>query len=173
MPAVAFGTDVVLPGPAMVGLIGAIAALGESGLEGYAIVGGVAVAARLGGAHRVTNDVDTVVDEVAHPDAVEALLALPSAEADPTGRHRVRVGGTKVEFIGVGPVDDNSFDGMTRIADAVRRCPYMGARHGNLADIGRRSRPEHSLHEPVRDSRRPRGHEAACHPGPPSDQSTR
>jgi len=99
----------------MVSLVGAIAAMGQSGLDGYVIVGGVAVAARLGRAHRATTDVDTVVDEVARPDAIEALLALPSAEPDPTGRHRVRVAGTKVEIIGVGPVDDHSFDGMTEL----------------------------------------------------------
>ena len=109
----ASGSEVVLRGPAMVGLIRAVAALAQSGLEDYVIVGGVAVAARLGQAHRGTTDVDTVIDEVAHPDAIEALLALPDAQADPTGSHRVRIGGTKVEMIGVGPVDDSTFDGLT------------------------------------------------------------
>jgi hypothetical protein len=112
---VASGSDVVLEGPALVGLIRAVAGLGQSGLDGYVIVGGVAAAARLGQAHRVTTDVDTVVDEVAHPDAIEALLALADAQPDPTGAHRVQLGGTKVEIIGVGPVDDNSFDGMTEL----------------------------------------------------------
>ena len=109
----ASGSDVVLQGPAMVGLIRAVAALGQSGLDGYVVVGGVAVAARLGQAHRGTTDVDAVIDEDAHPDAIEALLALSDAQPDPTGAHRVRVAGTKVELIGVGPVDDRSFDGMT------------------------------------------------------------
>src|SRR5580658_4413478 len=68
----ASGTDVVLPGPAMVGLTRAVAALGELGLDGYVIVGGIAVTARLGQAHRATADVDTVIDEVAIPDAIEA-----------------------------------------------------------------------------------------------------
>jgi len=99
----------------MAGLIRAVGALGESGLEGYVIVGGVAVAARLGQAHRATTDVDTVIDEVAHPDAVETLLALPDAQPDPTGSHRVRIGGTKVGIIGVGPVDDNALDGLTEL----------------------------------------------------------
>jgi hypothetical protein len=99
----------------MAGLIHAVAALGESGLEGYVIVGGVAVAARLGQAHRGTTDVDTVIDEVAHPGAIETLLALPDARPDPTGSHRVRIGGTKVEIIGVGPVEDNAFDGLTEL----------------------------------------------------------
>jgi len=111
----ASGSDVWLEGPAMIGLIRAVAALGESGLEGYVIVGGVAVTARLGEAHRATTDVDTVIDEVAHPNAVEALLAHPDAKPDPTAAHGVQVGGTKVEIIGVGPVDDDSYHGMTEL----------------------------------------------------------
>ncbi len=99
----------------MVSLIRAVAALTQSGLTGFVIVGGVAVAARLGQAHRGTTDVDTVVDEMAHPDAIETLLALPDAQADPSGAHRVRIGGTKVEMIGVGPVDDSTFDGLTEM----------------------------------------------------------
>ena len=109
------GSDVVLQGPVMAGLIRAVAALNESGLEGFVIVGGVAVAARLGQAHRATTDVDTVSDEVAHPDAIETLLALPDAQPDPTGSHRVLIGGTKVEIIGVGPVEDNALDGLTEL----------------------------------------------------------
>lgn len=37
---------------------------------------------------------------------MEALLRLPDTTADPTGAHRVLVHGTKVEILGVGPVDD-------------------------------------------------------------------
>jgi hypothetical protein len=110
---VASGTEVALPGAAMVGLVRAVGALGEINLDGYVIVGGVAVASRLGQAHRATTDVDTVVDEVANPEVIEALLALPGAQPDPTGSHRVLVSGTKVEIIGVGPVDAGSFEGMT------------------------------------------------------------
>lgn len=109
------GSEVVLQGPVMAGLIRAVVALAESGLEGFVIVGGVAVAARLGQAHRGTTDVDTVIDEVAHPGAIETLLALPDARPDPTGSHRVRIGGTKVEIIGVGPVDDDALDGLTEL----------------------------------------------------------
>ena len=76
---------------------------------------GVAVAARLGQAHRATTDVDTVIDEVAHPDAIETLLALPDAQPDPTGSHRVRISGTKVEIIGVGPVSENALEGLTEM----------------------------------------------------------
>lgn len=109
----ASGADVVLQGPAMVGLVRAVDTLSRSGLDDFVIVGGVAVAARLGQAHRATTDVDTVIDEVAHPDAIEVLLALPGATEDPTGAHRVRLDGTKVEMIGVGPLDDDSFDNLT------------------------------------------------------------
>jgi hypothetical protein len=69
----ASGSQVVLQGPAMAGLIRAVAALNQNGLEDFVIVGGVAVAARLGEAHRATTNVDTVIDEVAHPDAIQAI----------------------------------------------------------------------------------------------------
>ena len=96
----------------MVGLVRAVAALGDAHLARYAVVGGLAVAVRLGQAHRATADVDTVVDESTPPDAVTALLALPGAERDPTGGHRVRVHGTKVEILGVGPLDERNLDGL-------------------------------------------------------------
>lgn len=70
------GSDVViLPGSGMTGLIRAVGALGESGLQRYCVIGGVAVTIRLGNAHRATADVDTVVDDTTPPDAVSALLA--------------------------------------------------------------------------------------------------
>lgn len=107
------GSDlVVLSGPAMVGLVRAVASLDEAGLGRHAVIGGVAVNARLGQAHRATADVDTVVDETTPPDAVEALLALPGAQPDPTGRHRVRIHGTKVEVIGVGPIHEGDLNGI-------------------------------------------------------------
>jgi hypothetical protein len=96
----------------MVPLVHAVAQLGIAGLDRYAVVGGVAVTARLGQAHRATGDVDTVVDETRPPDAVEALLALPDAERDPSGEHRVLVGGTKIEILGVGPIGDDDLDGI-------------------------------------------------------------
>jgi len=96
----------------MVGLIRAVAALGDARLARYTVVGGVAVSVRLGQAHRATADVDTVFDETTSPDPVTALLALPGAERDPTGGHRVQVQGTKVEFLGVGPLDEHDLDGL-------------------------------------------------------------
>ena len=109
----ASGSEVVLPGSAIVGLVRAIAALEEINLNGYVIVGGVAVNTRLGQAHRATTDVDTVVNEMSNVGVIEALLTHPDAEPDPTGSQRVIVAGTKVEIIGIGHVDDASFEGMT------------------------------------------------------------
>jgi len=96
----------------MVPLVRAVAALGDAGVGRYAVVGGVAVAARLNRAHRATADVDTVVDETTPPDAIEALLALPGTARDLSADHRVLVGGTKVEFLGVGPLNESDLDGI-------------------------------------------------------------
>lgn len=107
------GADtVVLAGPAMVGLVRAVAALGNAGLARHAVVGGVAVTARLGQAHRATADVDTVVDDTTPPDAVEAVLALPGSTPDPGQPHRVWVDGTKIEFLRVEPVTAGDLEGV-------------------------------------------------------------
>ena len=74
---------VVLAGESIGGLVRAIAQMSSADLGPYAIVGGVAVAARLGQAHRVTRDVDTVVDQDHLPTAIAVLRALPTATADP------------------------------------------------------------------------------------------
>ncbi|HVM63764.1 MAG TPA: hypothetical protein VMU14_02805, partial [Acidimicrobiales bacterium] len=103
---------VELHGEAMVALVRAVDALAHAGLGRYAIVGGVAVTARLGQAHRATADLDTVVDETMPPDAVEALLRLPSASPDPSAGHRVLVDGTKIEILSVGPVEDQDLRGI-------------------------------------------------------------
>lgn len=96
----------------MAGLVRAIAALGAAGLGRYAVVGGIAVTARLGQAHRATADVDAVVDETTPPDAVEAVLALPNSERDTGGEHRVWVQGTRVEFLPVEPIVASDLDGV-------------------------------------------------------------
>lgn len=106
------GDLVILPGDAMLPLVRAVAALADAGLGRYTVVGGVAVAARLNQAHRATADVDTVVDETTPPDAVEALLALPDTARDPSADHRVLVAGTKVEFLGVGPLSGADLEGI-------------------------------------------------------------
>lgn len=96
-------SPVQLPGPAMHALVRAVATMSEADLGRWAVIGGVAVAARLGQAHRVTADVDTVVDQDRLPAAIAVLKALPSATADPAGGpHRLLLEGTKVEVIEVG-----------------------------------------------------------------------
>ena len=90
----------------MVGLVRAVAAMETANLGRHAVVGGLAVCARLNQAHRATADVDTVVDETMPPDAVSALLLLDDTRPDPTANHRVYINGTKVEILGVGPIGE-------------------------------------------------------------------
>jgi hypothetical protein len=79
----------------------------------YALVGGIAVAARLGGAHRATTDIDAVVEDSPRgPSAVEALLALSDTAPDPDARTRIMVGGTKVELLEVGDVGPRELEGV-------------------------------------------------------------
>jgi hypothetical protein len=81
---------VLLTGDAIAGLVRAIAQMSSADIGPYAIVGGVAVAARLGQAHRVTRYVDTVVDQDHLPAAIAVLRGLPTATADPAGGpHRI------------------------------------------------------------------------------------
>jgi len=114
--------QVVLPGEAMVALVGAAAKVAASAIGRYAIIGGIAVSARLGQAHRSTADLDTVVDDVTPPPAVEALLEVPGARPDPTGAHRVLIDGIKVEIQGTEPIAPADLDGLTD-----KQILYVGA----------------------------------------------
>ncbi len=105
--------SVLLGGDIGVNLASAVAALAGAGLGRFAIIGGVAVTVRLGRVHRATADVDTVVDATVPPDALEALLAADAAEADPTGRPRVSISGTKLEIIHAQPVGSEDLDGIS------------------------------------------------------------
>ena len=67
----------------MSSLVDAAGQLATAGLPRFAIIGGVAVSARLGEAHRATADVDTVVDGDALPPALETLSDLDGATRDP------------------------------------------------------------------------------------------
>jgi hypothetical protein len=89
---------VILDGEAMVRLVRAAAKLAEANLGSYAIIGGVAVSARVGQTHRATADIDAVVDDLTPPPAIETLLDVPGARADPTGAHRVLIDGIKIEI---------------------------------------------------------------------------
>ena len=68
---------VLLPGAAMRGLVRAIAQMSAADFGRWAVIGGVAVAARLGQAHRVTADVDTVVEQDRMPAAIAVLPPTP------------------------------------------------------------------------------------------------
>lgn len=112
----------ILPGKAMVRLVGAAAKVAEANLGRFAIIGGVAVSARLGQAHRATADIDTVVDDMTPPPAIETLLHVPGAHADPTGAHRVLIDGIKVEVQGTEPFTPSDLEGLTD-----KQVLYVGA----------------------------------------------
>lgn len=113
---------VVLPGEVMARLVHAAAKVADANLGSYAIIGGVAVSARLGQSHRATADIDTVVDDLTPPPAFEALLDVPGAHADPTGAHRVLIDGIKVEVQGTEPLALADLDGLTD-----KQILYVGA----------------------------------------------
>jgi hypothetical protein len=104
---------VVLPGEAMVRLVGVAAKVADAPLGRYAIIGGVAVSARLQQAHRATADIDTVVDDLTPPPAIETLLDVLGAHPDPTGAHRVLIDGIKVEVQGTEPFATADHEGLT------------------------------------------------------------
>lgn len=106
----------------MVRLVRAAAKVADAHLGHYAIIGGVAVSARLGQAHRATADLDTVVDDLTPPPAIEALLDVPGAHADPSGAHRVLIDGIKVEVQGTEPFSPADLDGLTD-----KQMLYVGA----------------------------------------------
>lgn len=93
-------------------LVRAAARLAETNLGRFAIVGGVAVTARLGRAHRATTDVDTVVDDDLPPDTLDVLRHLEGATFDNSAPHRVYLDGTKVEVIGTGSLAEPDLDGL-------------------------------------------------------------
>ena len=103
-------------------LVRAAAKVASANLGSYAVIGGVAVSARLGQAHRATADIDTVVDDLTPPPAIEALLDIPGAHADPTGAHRVLIDGIKVELQGTEPFTPVDLDGLTD-----KQVLYVGA----------------------------------------------
>jgi hypothetical protein len=113
---------VILAGEAMTRLVRAAAKLGTAPLGRYAIIGGVAVSARLRQAHRATADLDAVVDDTTPPPAIETLLNLPGARSDHTGTHRVLIDGIKVEVQGTEPFAAHDLDGLTD-----KQILYVGA----------------------------------------------
>lgn len=79
-------------------LVASLAALTESAPSAdFAVIGGLAVLARLGGAHRVTDDLDTVATQHGdEPTVVEAVIAAQGIDG--------ALKGTKVDCIAVGDV---------------------------------------------------------------------
>jgi NAD(P)-dependent dehydrogenase (short-subunit alcohol dehydrogenase family) len=95
------GDSVVLGGgEATRRLLGALKALAEAlGTECFALIGGLAVMARLGDVHRATEDIDTAVVQVDdRPPAVSVLLSSASGPEEGT------IAGVKVDSIEVGSV---------------------------------------------------------------------
>jgi len=121
-PNVSGEPQVVIAGSAMAPLVRAAAKLAEANLGRYAVIGGVAVSARLGQAHRATADIDTVVDDLTPPPAIDALLELPEAKADPSGPHRVLIDGIKVEVQATEPIQPGDLRGLTD-----KQILYVGA----------------------------------------------
>lgn len=83
-------------------LVHAIDLISRSQIGRFAIVGGVAVAVRLGQAHRATQDVDAVVDDQQRPTALKVLSDLPEAKMKADGQ--LMIAEVKVDPIEVGAV---------------------------------------------------------------------
>jgi hypothetical protein len=96
----------------MLPLIRTAARLAITDLGAFAVVGGVAVAARLGRAHRATVDIDTVVDDDTLPSALDVLRNLDGASAGDGPAYRVYLDGTRVEVIGTSAVTEPDLDGL-------------------------------------------------------------
>jgi hypothetical protein len=96
----------------MVHLVTAVRTLVNSAPASHAIVGGIAVTARLGGVHRSTADVDSVIAEDAFDGVVEAILSDPTAELQDRSTSKLLVSGTVLELLPVGRVTDTDTVGM-------------------------------------------------------------
>jgi hypothetical protein len=105
-------SPVVLLGHPAAALVRAVGSIARAPVGPYAIVGGVAVAVRLGTAHRATTDVDTVVHDATRPAAIEVLSALSGAVRDVATEHRVFLDGTKIELLEVGDIGSGDLDGV-------------------------------------------------------------
>lgn len=87
-----------LVGPGIGNLVTSLAPLAESAsIAEFAVIGGLAVLACLGGAHRVTDDLDTVATQHDNePTVVEAVLATQGIDG--------LLNGTNIDCIAVGDV---------------------------------------------------------------------
>lgn len=87
-----------LNGPRMTVLVESLGLLAEKVPHSqFAVIGGLAVLARVEGAHRVTEDLDTVAEQHgAEPTVVDAVIAVDGIDG--------LLGGTRIDCIGVGDV---------------------------------------------------------------------
>lgn len=99
--------SVVLAGSAMVPLVRAAAALASAELPPYAVIGGIAVTARLGRVLRATADLDAVTDQRHAPTAVDILRKRRDTVWNPADPHTVMIDGSQVQFQEVEPVTDD------------------------------------------------------------------
>lgn len=90
----------------MVPLVRAAGALTSAELPPCSIIGGVAVAVRLGRAMRATADLDAVTDYRFTPTALDVLRRRHDAVYDPAEPHSITVAGAEIQFQDVAPVDD-------------------------------------------------------------------
>lgn len=97
---------VALVRAAMVPLVRAAGALASADLPPCSIIGGVAVAVRLGRAVRATADLDAVTDYRFTPTALDVLRRREDAVYDPAEPHSITVAGAEIQFQDVAPVDD-------------------------------------------------------------------
>lgn len=97
---------VMLLGDAMVPLVRAAVALEADDVPPFAVIGGVAVAVRLGHVLRATADLDTVTDYRYAPTAIEILKRRDDADYDPADPHTISLAGTQVQFQDVVAVTD-------------------------------------------------------------------
>lgn len=102
---------VVFAGPAHDRLITAAALLPTVDLGRYAVVGGLAIGARLGRAHRATADIDAVTDST--PDAVEVLVAVDGVRRDDRMSGRVWLGDLPIDTIPTEQLAPGDLDGHT------------------------------------------------------------
>jgi len=135
-------SPIVLLGHPAAALVRAVGAIARAPVGPYAIVGGVAVAVRLGTAHRATTDVDTVVHDATRPAAVEVLSALSGAVRDVATEHRVFLDGTKIELLEVGDIGIGDLAGIPE-KDALFVASHAWAlESATLVDVVANERPD-------------------------------
>lgn len=93
-------------------LVRAAAVLAGQDLPPYALVGGVAVAARIGRPLRATRDVDAVADYTAEPTALELLTELDDVDSSRLADHTLVIAGADVQFLDVTRVTESGLEGL-------------------------------------------------------------